>query len=135
MLKEEKVWARPVNRKKHYVPIDKEGKVDTRNRKNQQPLAMGAELDFFLQALFPALNRKKREALARMGGMGNLSQRIYVRYTPYYLSLQRHGLDTTLVYTLNGEGHEMGQVNYLTIKESQKLKEQQDASRKENGKR
>lgn len=111
-------WARQVTRKTDYLPHDANGQLVKITGGGTHPgrpmLAAGCDLDFILRALFPHTTRKQRQALAKLGGV-SLDHRIYVRYTPYYLSIQRHGLDTTLVYLQNGFDHRIGEVKHLPL--------------------
>lgn len=114
---ERRHWARQIVRKQDYLPVDEEGKPvkktggGTHSRKPM--LGAGADLDFILRALFPRATRKQRRAIARIGGT-DLNHRIYIRYTSHYLSVQRHRVDTTIVYLQNGNGHQIGDVKHLT---------------------
>jgi len=123
-IDEDKVWARPIERKEDYYPTDKDGKlVKGFKLRNNMPLAAGTTLDGWLRALAPVLSRKQREGIAKMMRLG-LKHRIYVKYTSNYLSLQRHKIDTTIIYMKNGRGHSIGEVVTLSIEESKRLREQ-----------
>lgn len=127
---ENKVWARPIERKEDYYPTDEKGKLvkGFKIRKNI-PLAVGTTLDGWLRGFSPNLSKKQREVIAKMMGLG-MRHRIYVKYTPNYLSIQRHKIDTTIIYLKNGQGHSIGEVTTLSIKESKRLRERQDGGGK-----
>jgi len=119
-----KVWARPIDRKKDYYPVNKDGKlVKGFTLRNNMPLAAGTTLDGWLRAFSPSSSRKQREVIAKMIGLG-LRHRIYVKYTSNYLSIQRHKIDTTIIYMKDKRNHSIGEVVTLSIEESKRLRKQ-----------
>jgi hypothetical protein len=116
-------WARQVVKKTDYLPTDSDGKPVKAERKGKtRMLAAGCDLNFILHALFPSLTKKQRRAIAKMGKT-DIDHRIYIRYTPHYLSFQRHNVDTTIIFLQNGGGHEIGEVKRLTVKEIARQRE------------